>query len=219
MSENQAPRLRLVGDAEPAGAAVDEPAGASRRPASPEESGTHGPANFADAFRRHYALVHRMLRTYGVDEALLDDAAQEVFLVVHRRWGDYDGRRAFRSWLIGITRKVASSYRRAGRRLRARLDKLAPPPQPASPELRLAQREQLARVEAFITQLPTRQREVFVLAEIEGMSAPEIAEIVGAKLNTVYSRLRVARERFAAWRGRERLRQDEEGGSRVRTRR
>jgi RNA polymerase sigma factor (sigma-70 family) len=200
MSEK--PRLRLVG----------EPELVDRQP----ESGEAGPASFVEAFRRHYALVHRMLRVYGVDEALLDDAAQDVFIVVHRRWNDYDGSTAFRNWLIGIVRRVASGYRRAGRRLRSRLEQLEPPRAPASIETKLAQREELARVEAFIAQLGTRHREVFVLAELEGLTAPEVAETLGIKLNTVYSRLRVARERFRVMMARERAREDQ-GGKRVRS--
>lgn len=198
-------RLRLVGD-------TDDAADRSA------ELGESGPSSFADAFRRHYALVLRMLRVYGVDEALLDDAAQDVFVVVHRRWDDYDGRTAFRSWLIGIVRRVASSYRRAGRRLRGRLEQLGPPPTPASVESRIAQRQELERVEAFINQLGTRHREVFVLAELEGLTAPEIAESLGVKLNTVYSRLRVARERFRATMARERAR-EEQGEKRGRVQR
>ncbi|HLT37458.1 MAG TPA: sigma-70 family RNA polymerase sigma factor [Enhygromyxa sp.] len=207
MSEAPKPRLRLVGD----------PAGSSHS-GGPSESGELGPSSFADAFRRHYALVHRMLRVYGVDEALLDDAAQDVFIVVHRRWHDYDGRTAFRSWLVGIVRRVASGYRRAGRRLRGRLERIVPPPSPATVETRLAQREELEWVESFINQLGTRHREVFVLAELEGLTAPEIAETLGIKLNTVYSRLRVARERFRATMARERAR-EQQGGKRARTRR
>jgi RNA polymerase sigma factor (sigma-70 family) len=201
---SETPRLRLVGKSD----------SADRRP----EPGGPGPSSFAEAFRRHYALVHRMLRVYGVDEALLDDATQDVFIVVHRRWDDYDGSTAFRSWLIGIVRRVASDYRRAGRRLRGRLERLDPPPAPASVETRLAQREELERVDAFIAQLGTRHREVFVLAELEDLTAPEIAETLGIKLNTVYSRLRVARDRFRAMMARERAR-DEQGGKRARSKR
>lgn len=185
MSAEPGPRLRLVGDQD-----------TGEREPNPAESKAQGHASFAAAFRANYPLVHRMLRTYGVEEALLDDAAQDVFVIVHRRWDDYDGQRAFRSWLLGIVRKVASGYRRSGRRLRARLDRLSSPPPSPSIEARVAQREELERIELFIAQLGARHSEVFVLAELEGLSAPEIAEILGLKLNTVYSRLRVARERF-----------------------
>lgn len=187
MGGNPTPRLRLVD------ASVDQ----AQPVVAAHADGERG--SFAEAFQRHYAFVHRMLRTHGVDAALLDDAAQDVFIVVHRRWHDYDGRRAFRNWLLGIVRRVASGYRRAGRRLRARLVRIPVPADVIDLEQRYEQRQQLAMIESFIQQLGQRHREVFVLAELEGLTAPEIAEIVGVGLNTVYSRLRVARERFARW--------------------
>jgi RNA polymerase sigma factor (sigma-70 family) len=204
-------RLRIVGDGEL------PPERPEPKWSEPERS-EQGPSSFSEAFRRHYGLVHRMLGVYGVDDALLDDAAQDVFLVVHRRWHDYDGRTAFRSWLIGIVRRVASGYRRAGRRLRDRLERLTTPAQPPTMEVRLVQREALDGVRAAIDSLGTRQREVFVLAELEGLTAPEIAETLGIKLNTVYSRLRVGRERFHTALAQQRAR-DERGGHDVRRKR
>lgn len=165
------------------------------------------PGSFADVFRRHYRLVHRMLRIYGVDEASLDDAAQDVFVVVHRRWDDYDGRAAFTRWLIGIVRRVAKDYRRSARRTKERLDKVLPPGSPADPEYRMAQREEVALVERFLEHLDVERREVLVLADIEGMTAPEISTMLGVNLNTVYSRLRVARQRFDAFLARHRARE------------
>ena len=193
MSTHPQPRLRVVDG--------DHPTEPGEDPVSEEcaESGARGRGTFAEAFRRDYAFAYRMLGVYGVEPALLDDAAQEVFLVVHRRWDDYDGRRAFRNWLVGIVRRVASTYRRAGRRRRARIQQLPQPAPPTSVELRLVQREELEQIDAFIARLGSRHREAFVLSELEGMTAPEIAEIVGVKLNTVYSRIRVARERFRQW--------------------
>ncbi|MFV8750878.1 RNA polymerase sigma factor [Nannocystaceae bacterium ST9] len=182
------PQLRLVAD--------DEPSECSAQ------------ADFAEAFRRHYRLVHRMLREYGVDEASLDDAAQDVFLVVHRRWHDYDGRAAFSKWLIGIVRRVAKDYRRSARRTQARLDKVVPPGSPADPEHRMAEREEVALVERFLDRLDVERREVLVLADIEGMTAPEISSVLGVNLNTVYSRLRTARQRFDAFLARHRAPRD-----------
>jgi RNA polymerase sigma-70 factor (ECF subfamily) len=214
MSPTPPTRLRIVGDGERPATEQSEPRWSEPERSEPDRS-EQGPSSFAEAFRRHYGLVHRMLGVYGVDDALLDDAAQDVFLVVHRRWHDYDGRTAFRSWLIGIVRRVASGYRRAGRRLRDRLERLATPPQPPSIEARLVQRETLDGVRIAIDSLGTRQREVFVLAELEGLTAPEIAETLGIKLNTVYSRLRVARDRFRTTLAQQRER-DERGGHDVR---
>jgi RNA polymerase sigma factor (sigma-70 family) len=114
-----------------------------------------------------------------------------------------------------IVRRVASGYRRAGTRLRARIQQISAAPPIATVEAQLVEREELAQVELCIERLGTRHREVFVLAELEGLTAPEIAETLGIKLNTVYSRLRVARERFWVALAREhvRLQARERGGA------
>ncbi len=59
-------------------------------------------------------------------------------------------------------------------------------------------RAALARLDRLLGQLPEEQREVFVLAEVAQLQAPEIAQVMGTKLNTVYSRLRLARSRMKA---------------------
>jgi RNA polymerase sigma-70 factor (ECF subfamily) len=152
--------------------------------------------DFRAVFLEHYAFVWRTLAHFGVPKASLDDAAQEVFAVVHRRLSDYDGRTALRSWLWGIARRVTSSMQRGEQRARRRLEVVQPPREPAIPDEELEQRQTIAVAEACIAELDDDQRDVFVLTEIEGFSAPEIADALGIKLNTVYSRLRVAREKF-----------------------
>ncbi|HXU60160.1 MAG TPA: sigma factor-like helix-turn-helix DNA-binding protein, partial [Polyangia bacterium] len=60
-----------------------------------------------------------------------------------------------------------------------------------------AVKQQAARfVDAFLRDLNEDQRDVFVLAELEQLSAPEIVSVLGVPLNTVYSRLRLARVEF-----------------------
>jgi RNA polymerase sigma-70 factor (ECF subfamily) len=72
-------------------------------------------------------------------------------------------------------------------------------PSPApSGEGRALQNERLALAHAALETLSDEHREVFVLARVEEMSAPEIAEVIGIPLNTVYSRLRAARLAFDA---------------------
>jgi RNA polymerase sigma-70 factor (ECF subfamily) len=60
------------------------------------------------------------------------------------------------------------------------------------------EQERLALAHAILATLSDEQREVFVLARVEQMSAPEIASVVGVPLNTIYSRLRAARLAFEA---------------------
>ena len=73
----------------------------------------------------------------------------------------------------------------------------APPPMPTDPVEALHRREAEALVESFLATLDEDSRMVFVLVEIEGMTAPEVEVALGVKLNTVYSRLRRARAAFA----------------------
>lgn len=152
---------------------------------------------FAAAYREHHAFVWRILRHFGVAPAQLDDRLQDVFLVVYRRWHSLDPASSMRSWLYGICRRVAADQRRAERRGERRLQSVRPPDAAPSPEQALVQAEAGDFVDAFLAGLDPEKREVFVLAEVEDLSAPEIAAATGIKLNTVYSRLRVARELFA----------------------
>jgi RNA polymerase sigma-70 factor (ECF subfamily) len=146
----------------------------------------------------NYDFVWRSLRALGVAHAWLDDATQDVFIVVHRRLPTFDGAAPVRAWIYGVARNVAHKYR--GRATAAGsasapalqlLDAAAPAPAEA-----LAIRERAELVRDFLESLGPEQREVFVLHQLEGMTAPEIAAALGLKLNTAYSRLRLARRRF-----------------------
>lgn len=164
-------------------------------PPEPEPE-AEGGALFDLAFREHYAFIHRTLAALGVAATQVDDAAQEVFLVLLRRQDDVDRRLPLRAWLYGVARRVAHDFRRAEAR-RSRRIRAAPAPDPApTPEHALARREASGFIAAFLDGLDEEQREVFVLVELEGLSAPEVVDYTGIKLNTVYSRLRRARRRL-----------------------
>ncbi len=154
------------------------------------------PPTFASVYRAHAAFVRRSLRHLDVSEAALDDVLHDVFMIVHRRLQTYDGRTTMRAWLFGVTRRVAMHHRR-GRARRSKRERSAPTPVPSPcPEELVAKREAARWVESFLSGLDPEQRTVFVLCEIEGLAAPEVASATGTKLNTVYSRLRLARRRF-----------------------
>ncbi len=146
-------------------------------------------------FREHHDCVWRTLRAMGVSRAQADDAVQEVFLVAHRRLADYDGRATVRAWLLGIARKVGPRVeRRAARHGSQSVEGLRATD---DADARLERTRAARRVAEFLATLDEDQRRVFVLAEVEGFTAVEIAQVVGASVNTVYSRLRLARARFA----------------------
>ena len=151
-----------------------------------------------EVYDAHLDFVVRTVRRFGVVPAQVEDVAHDVFLVVHRRLPTFDASRgSLRSWLYGITRRVVLHHHRAAHRRDRRLALVAVSQDP-TPDLEdeVARAHAASLVEQFLAELDEGKREVFVLADVEGMTAPEIAAAMNTKLNTVYSRLRAARQRF-----------------------
>lgn len=178
------------------GRAVTHP---SRRLAPRDDTAAARPSEyrFEDVYDQHFDLVWRSLRRLGVPASGVDDAAQDVFVVVHRRLAEFEGRSKIETWLFGICLRVARSYRRKA----ARAAVHDPLPEELVAEQRgpdavAASRRAWAVVEGFLETLDEDKRAIFVLADLEELTAPEIAAALGIPLNTVYSRLRAARKRF-----------------------
>jgi RNA polymerase sigma-70 factor (ECF subfamily) len=154
--------------------------------------------DFADLYGRHFDFVWRTVRRLGVPERSLDDAVQDVFIVVHRRLPDFEGRSSIKSWVFAIARRVARDHRRRiGRKERGHsLPEGLADGRADSPMESAAKAEAIEVLHQFLASLDDDKREAFVLAELEQMTVPEIAEAVSANVNTVYSRLRVARGAF-----------------------
>jgi len=155
-------------------------------------------------FDSHLSFVWRNLRRLGVRESQVEDATQDVFLVVHRRWESWQPERsAVETWLFGIVLRVAHNYRRAQQR---RLAWLLPtfdrrvlqeaPSQADGPAEILAQREAAALFERALTKIDENKRAVFLMVDVEQMTVPEAASALGINLNTAYWRLRDARMSF-----------------------
>jgi RNA polymerase sigma-70 factor (ECF subfamily) len=155
------------------------------------------PISFDAVYDACIDLVWRSLRSLGVRENALDDAVQDVFLVVHRRLPEFEARSSVRTWVFGIALKVARDHRRRERRKGglAPLDFDILDRRPG-PDRDTENREALSQLARVLDVLDDDKREMFVMAEIEQLSAPEIAETLGANLNTVYSRIRSARREF-----------------------
>jgi RNA polymerase sigma-70 factor (ECF subfamily) len=151
------------------------------------------PASVAEVYEAHARYVYRCLRGLGVREAHMEDAVQDVFVIVHAKLAAFDGGAKLGTWLYAIVINVARRYRlRQGREART-TPELA---DPRSAEETFLSRERLRLAHAALSGMADEKREVFVLAEIEQMSAAEIAEATATPLNTVYSRLRAARAEF-----------------------
>jgi RNA polymerase sigma-70 factor (ECF subfamily) len=152
---------------------------------------------FDAVYADYFDFVWRSLRRLGVSEGAVDDAVQEVFLVVHRRLAAFEGRSSIKTWIFGIALRVAKDCRRASRRKGPHepLDDSLPDPA-VRPDDALANAEVVTFVERFLARLDADKRAVFILAELEEMTAPEIADALGVRLNTVYSRIRAVRGAF-----------------------
>jgi RNA polymerase sigma-70 factor (ECF subfamily) len=150
------------------------------------------------AFEQHFSMVWRSLRRLGVPEAALDDASQDVFLVLHRRWGDFQRQSSLRTWIYGILLRVAGDYTKRARRERARYSPEVPELESSveSPDHLYQQREAAIVLRLALAQLEDKERQMLVLIDLEERSVVEAADALGINLNTAYSRLRRARQSF-----------------------
>lgn len=157
-----------------------------------------GCANPEQAFELYFSMVWRSLRRLGVADSALDDAVQDVFLVIHRRWSDFQHQSSLSTWIYGIALRVASEHTRRARRERARhspeLPELMSPLE--APDRLYQQREAGRLLHASLESLDESERQIMVLVDLEERSVVEAAESLGIKLNTAYSRLRRARQSF-----------------------
>lgn len=160
---------------------------------------------FSTVYDEHVSFVRRSAKGLGIPDAALDDVCQDVFITVHRQLCQFEGRSSLRTWLFGIVHHVVQSYRRSllrkcpvhrgdGSLVDPELLESEPD---ASPYERVANAQATRVARELLGRLNDDQRIVFVLADLEQMRAPEIAATIGANLNTVYDRLRTAREAFA----------------------
>jgi RNA polymerase sigma-70 factor, ECF subfamily len=156
------------------------------------------PLRLESVYREHFKSVWRILRRLGVAPSQLDDAAQDVFLVVFHKLANFDARAPLRSWVFAIAVRVASDYRRRALRNRAEPLHEAIPDVAANPALRAELQEDVRLLHELLSELDDKKRTVFVLSELEQLSVPEIAHVLGVNLNTVYSRLRSSKQRFEA---------------------
>lgn len=152
--------------------------------------------SFDEVYRRHEGIVRANLLRFGVSSCALDDATQEVFVVVHRRVGTYEpARSSMTTWIFGITRRVAADWRRTRARERRRRDacrRLQPrPPCTGLVEARLL-------FEELLSSIGDAEAQIFVESRVLGVPLERVAENLGLNRNTAASRLRVTRKRLAA---------------------
>lgn len=177
---------------------------------------------FEAVYQAHAGFVWRSLRRLGVPESALDDATQDVFVIVHRRLSEFEGRSQLTTWLYRIAYHTAQHYHRHGVRHPSSSPQSGGDNQASTsgdssqhhlslnsssgltsltsahscPQEVFSQKQAVERLYLILDQLDNEKRAVFVMAELEQMAAPEIASVLRVPTNTVYSRLRAARLQF-----------------------
>ena len=163
-----------------------------------------GEVDIGALFDAHAPYLCRVVHRLTGSAAAADDVVQEVFLVAYRRRHELEDRKGIRTWLY----RVAVNHVRHGRRSHARYQRLLdgykqhPDREvvghgPATaPDEASVRRQRGEHIHAVVQKLSEKQREVFVLYELEELEGAEIAEILDLPVNTVWSRLRLARAAF-----------------------
>jgi RNA polymerase sigma-70 factor, ECF subfamily len=148
--------------------------------------------------RTHLRTVWRALRRLGVPTEALDDATQEVFMVALRKLAQIEPGKE-QQFLYGTALRIASNARRA-QATRQKLFAEGTPPTAAdgapSSDALLHHKRLRELLDTVLDAMPEELRTVFVLFELEGLSGPELGELLGVPVGTVASRLRRAREAF-----------------------
>jgi len=158
---------------------------------------------FEELYDAHVDFAWRSARRLGVDELGADDVVQQTFLIVHRRLGEFEGRSSVKTWIFSILLRVVQDHRRTLRRksphtLHAPVDPdlVADGAAGSNPHEALERAEASRTIDLLLESLDGDKRVVFVMAELEEMTADEIGQVTGLDRQAVYSRLRAARTDF-----------------------
>lgn len=155
--------------------------------------------SFANLYKSYFDFVWSTTRYLGVEQSDIDDVVQEAFFVIHERLHTIERPESLRSWIYGVVRRIVSNHHRTKRTRPSESDTVRMEPELVQPEYCTPQHmsehnEKVRLLWSLLNTLDAPKREVFLLTELEEMTAPEIAGAIGVPLNTVYSRLRTARQ-------------------------
>jgi RNA polymerase sigma-70 factor, ECF subfamily len=170
----------------------------------PSLEGREETPTFDEIYDTYVNFLWNGARRLGVSQGSVEDIVQQTFVIAHRRLAEFERRSSLRTWLFSILVYVVREHRRWVRRKSPHLlaeaatdpDTLPATAVDGDPFASVSRAEAVRLIEELLESLDEDKREVFVLAELEQMTAKEIAEIVGLPPAAVYSRLRAARNDF-----------------------
>jgi RNA polymerase sigma-70 factor (ECF subfamily) len=156
------------------------------------------PPSFPEIFQQQAQFLWRTLMNLGVPRHDAQDLCQEVMLTVHRRLPDFDGR-SLRGWLYGICARMASDYRRSARvRREVPTERLPEEAEDAAQVETVHRSRELRRTLEALDGLDEGKRVAFILYEVEELTLAEVSEALDVPLQTVYSRIKAARDALRA---------------------
>jgi RNA polymerase sigma-70 factor (ECF subfamily) len=170
----------------------------------PPLAGKPATPTFEEVYDENVDFVWRVVARLGVRPSSVEDVAQDVFVVVHRKLAEFEGLSSIRTWLFQIARRAVHDHRRTVRRREPPPDHGEEPvdvdglptSNDTAPDMSAERAEAVRLLHAILDDLDDEKREVFVMVELEQLPAPQVAEAIGINVNTVYSRLRLARAAF-----------------------
>jgi RNA polymerase sigma-70 factor (ECF subfamily) len=166
------------------------------------KAGTGDRAAFRVLYGRHRDVVSRLVFRMLSGSRDVDDVVQEVFFQVYKSLKDFRGQSKFSTWLHRVTVNVVLMHRRAARSRPTYSEEPHPDTTPdddvVAPDADVDRRERVRAFARVVERLAEKKRVVFVLHELEGVPPQEIAEIVGAPVLTVRTRLFYARREIEA---------------------
>lgn len=162
-------------------------------PAARSPSASALAERFDALFEDELDYVCRSLARLGVHARDVEDVAQEVFIAVHRSLPTADLSRPARPWLFSFAYKTALNYKRLARHRHERADDDRDLRSDATPEQDASAGETRVLVLRALETIPLERRAVLIMCELDGFTAPEVAAELSIPVNTVYSRLRIAR--------------------------
>jgi len=164
----------------------------------PEERVGERERDWRELYDQNWEWIYRLVRRLGWGDLDVEDAVQDVFLVLIDKLDEFEGRAELRTWIHRVCINVVYEHRRKSRRRRllaAVSERLAfwragPP----TPHQQVETHAEVARLNAALAALAAKKRDVFVLCAMEGLSRAEAAELLGIPEATVRTRLHYARE-------------------------
>lgn len=159
--------------------------------------------SFEQVYEAEFATVWRTVRRFGVPSHAIEDVVQQVFVAIYRQLEHYEGRCALSTWVFAIVLRTVSNHRRAHRRkgaahaLSSHVSSEAELIATGDSPLEQAEKCQATEIaHELLSRMDANKANTFVMFEILGFTVPEIAQASAVPVNTVYSRLRHAREEF-----------------------